>query len=126
MPTPMKRKWIDVSVPIKEGMVHWPGDPVVRIRNHRSIRKGDLCNVSEISLGSHTGTHMDAPRHFFEHAQGLDQVSLEVLIGPARIIAIRNKTSVTKAELGQYAIKQGERILFKTHNSQRHWARNLE
>jgi len=117
----VKRKWIDISVPIKENMVHWPGDPAVRIRCRRSIRKGDSCNVSELSLGSHTGTHIDAPRHFFERAQGIDKLALEVLIGPSRVIAIRNAQSITKAELKQCAIRPGERILFKTRNSRKRW-----
>ena len=116
-----KNEWIDISVPIREGMVHWPGDPVVCIRSYRSIHKGDSCNVSQLSFCSHTGTHIDAPRHFFDRAQGIDKLALEVLIGPSRVIVIRNTQSITKAELKQCAIRPGERILFKTRNSRKRW-----
>ena len=116
-----KRKWIDISIPIKEGMVHWPNDPAVRIRYRQNMDRGDSCNVSELSFGSHTGPHMDEPRHFFKNAQGLDQMPFDAVIGPCRVVRICDSHCIKKTELEGHKIHQGERILFKTMNSQKCW-----
>jgi len=112
--------WIDISVPIKPGMARWPGDPDVRIRLVQDIKKGDSNNLSAISMGSHAGTHVDAPFHFFFKGAGIDTMPLGAAIGPARVIEIQNSTCVSKDELRTYRIRRGERILFKTRNS-RYW-----
>ena len=117
----MKTGWIDVSVPLHSGMVHWPGDPEVSISRISSIENGDECNVSTISMSAHTGTHMDAPLHFVADGAGLDRLPLEAVIGAARVIAIRDPRSVTAAELARYGIRRGERILFKTHGAAARW-----
>ena len=62
--------WIDISVPLYTGMVHWPDNPAVRIERMLDLAQGDAANVSAIELGAHTGTHMDAPRHFSRMAPG--------------------------------------------------------
>src|SRR5450759_1974821 len=56
--------WIDISVPLYSGMVHWPDNPPVEIERTMSMDAGAVCNVSKLSMGAHTGTHMDAPIHF--------------------------------------------------------------
>jgi arylformamidase len=117
----MKTGWIDVSVPLHSGTVHWPGDPEVSISRISSMENGDECNVSTISMSAHTGTHMDAPLHFLADGAGLDRLPLEAVIGPARVIAIRDPRSVTAAELARHRIRRGERILFKTHGAAARW-----
>jgi arylformamidase len=102
-------------------MVHWPGDPEVSISRISSIENGDECNVSTISMSAHTGTHIDAPLHFLADGAGLDRLPLEAVIGPARVIAIRDPRSVTAAELARHGIRRGERILFKTHGAAARW-----
>lgn len=119
-----KIKWIDISVTIKSGMVHWPGDPAVRIRRINNMDKGDSNNVSLLTMGSHTGTHMDAPLHFFKNGESLHKMPFEATIGPARVISINDKMSITPEELRKYNIRRGERILFKTANSLRCWKTN--
>lgn len=76
--------WIEVSVTLRTGMVHWPDNPPVRIERMLDIEHGDAANVSTISMGSHTGTHMDAPLHFVRGGKGLDEMPLEATIGRAR------------------------------------------
>ena len=61
----MTEDWIDISVPLHTGMVHWPDNPPVVIERMLDIERGDVATVSKLSMGVHTGTHMDAPRHFF-------------------------------------------------------------
>ena len=116
-----KEGWIDVSVPLRSGMVHWPDNPPVRIERMLDIEHGDAANVSTISMGSHTGTHMDAPLHFVRGGKGLDEMPLEVTIGHARVIEIHDPESVKPNELRPHEIRSGERILFKTRNSARRW-----
>jgi arylformamidase len=118
---PERGGWIDVSVTLHDGMVHWPDNPPVSITRQLDISKGDAANVSMLSMGSHTGTHMDAPLHFVPDGKGLDEMDLEATMGPARIIEIDDPVSVTADALENHAIEAGERILFKTRNSDRPW-----
>lgn len=116
-----RKGWIDVSVPLRTGMVHWPDNPSVRIERMLDLEHGDAANVSTLSMGSHTGTHMDAPLHFVRGSKGLDKMPLEATIGQARVIEIHDAESVKPEELRPHHIRGGERILFKTQNSSRRW-----
>lgn len=113
--------WIDISVPLHTGMVHWPDNPPVRIERMLSMDRGDVANVSAISMGSHTGTHMDAPLHFVAHGRGIDQVPFDAVIGTARVVAINDDVAISRAELEPLDLRAGERVLFKTRNSARCW-----
>jgi arylformamidase len=113
--------WIDVSVTLHSGMVHWPDNPPVQIEREMSIDRGDAANVSKIAMGSHTGTHMDAPIHFVPGGEGIDMLPLDATMGEARVIASTDAVSIKRAELEPHDIQRGERILFKTRNSNRVW-----
>src|SRR5215813_7070430 len=78
----------DVTVPIRAGMPIYEGDPTLSIEPWSALAKGNSANVSFLHLGAHTGTHVDAPAHFIEGAGRIDALSLEVLIGPARVIRV--------------------------------------
>jgi arylformamidase len=113
--------WIDVSVPLRTGMVHWPDNPPVSIERIQDIERGDVANVSRLSMGAHTGTHMDAPLHFLRTGKGIDTMPLTATIGRARVIEIHDPESIKPEELRPYQIQRGERVLFKTRNSTRCW-----
>ena len=113
--------WIDISVPIYSGMVHWPDNPPVRIERMQDLSRGDAANVSKIDLGAHTGTHMDAPRHFLKEGVGLDEMPLDATIGTARVINIEHLQAILPAELEKHNLQAGERVLFRTRNSERCW-----
>ena len=117
----MADEWIDVSVPLHTGMVHWPDNPPVTIERELNMEHGDTCNVSKMSMGTHTGTHMDAPIHFIRAGIGIDQMPLTAAIGRARVIEIGDPVSIKPEELMGHNIQRGERILFKTRNSARCW-----
>jgi arylformamidase len=85
------------------------------------IERGDAANVSVISLGSHTGTHMDAPIHFVPGGEGMDRMPLDATVGRARVIEIQDPVSIKPDELDPHGIGRGERVLFKTQNSTRRW-----
>lgn len=113
--------WIDVSVGLSAGMVHWPDNPPIEIEFTMQISKGDVCNLSKFSEGVHSATHMDAPLHFFADGKSIDTMPLSTTIGRARVLEIHDTESIKPAELEQYNIQAGERILFKTSNSPRAW-----
>ena len=117
----MIHDWIDVSVPLHSGMVHWPDNPSVRIEYMLHMSRGDICNVSTLSMGSHTGTHMDAPFHFLPQGKGLHEMPFHAAIGRARVIEIRDPESIKPGELRPHSIRPGERLLFKTKNSSHCW-----
>jgi arylformamidase len=113
--------WIDVSVPLHTGMAHWPDNPEVSTERMLDISKGDNANVSALSMGSHTGTHMDAPVHFLNNGTSLDKMDLEATIGRARVIGINNDEAITLGDIADEEITRGDRIIFKTRNSQEDW-----
>jgi len=113
----MQRDWIDISVPIRTGMVHWPGDPEIKVSKLAEISKGAVCNVSHLSLSAHTGTHMDAPLHFLADGASMDTLPFEATIGVARVIEIHDPHSIKREELEGHNPRPGERLLFKTRNS---------
>jgi arylformamidase len=117
----MASSWIDVSVALKTGMVSWPGDPPARISHALDMERGDPCTVSLLEMGAHTGTHMDAPAHFVRGGIGIDATPLDAAIGSARVIPIRDRKSIKPDDLVGHRIRRGERVLFKTHNSDHCW-----
>jgi len=68
--------WLDVTVPIRDGMVHWPGDPAVHVTRVKDLEHGHPATVTHLDLGVHTGTHVDAPVHFIVGAPGIHELPL--------------------------------------------------
>ncbi len=87
------------------------------------MEQGDEANLSHLDMGAHSGTHIDAPVHFVKDGASVDDLDLSALMGPARVIAIRNAESIRTDELVPHGIQPGERVLFKTKNSEREWYR---
>jgi arylformamidase len=117
----MAQDWIDISVPLRNGMPHWPDNPPLRIDRTMDLDCGDEATVSTLFIGSHTGTHMDAPLHFIKSGQAMHEMPLTATIGRAQIIEIHNPDAITLEELRRHAIRPGDRLLFKTKNSLRRW-----
>jgi len=119
----MKDEWLDITAPLQAELPHWPGDPKFALRQAASVKQGDEATVSVFTMGTHTGTHVDAPAHYYADAATVDRMPLDATIGPARVIAIRNPQAITAEELVAYDIQPGERLLFKTRNSAWAWTR---
>jgi arylformamidase len=115
------KDFIDVSVTIRDGMPHWPDNPPIVVERVFDLAHGSPATVSKISLGVHTGTHMDAPSHFLAGALGIDRMPLDATIGRARVIRIKDPKLVRVRELEKHKIRRGERILLRTRNSPRVW-----
>lgn len=117
----MKRPWRDVSVPLRDGMIHWPGDPECHIKRVNRMEDGAVCNLTHLSLSAHTGTHMDAPRHFVADGKTMEQMPLEAVIGRCRVFEMECADQITADDLKKLKLMPGQRVLFKTRNSTRSW-----
>jgi arylformamidase len=103
----------DVTRTIHPGMPVYPGDPSVVVRPISSVAAGAPANISMLRLGSHTGTHVDPPRHFFEGEAGVDALPLEILIGPALVHEVPIGQRIEAANLAEADLADCPRILFK-------------
>jgi arylformamidase len=112
----------DISVPIRNGMPVWPSDPPVKLtaEAHLSHDKSHTIRVTSIEMGSHTGTHVDAPAHFVKGGKTLSEIPLEVFVGPATVFEIPDVRSIRLDHLEKLNWAGVERVLFKTDNSS-HW-----
>lgn len=108
----------DVTVPLSNELPTWPSDPAVEITDWRSLSAGDAANVSNLNLGAHTGTHVDAPAHFIEGAAKVESLPLDALIGVAQVIAVPEDVYAIDEEFVRKHYAPGvERVVFKTRNS---------
>jgi arylformamidase len=109
--------FIDISLPLREGMILYEGDPDISVTSALSLERGDPANVSTLRLGSHTGTHMDAPRHFIAGAAGIDTLALEVLIGRVLVAEVGTERLIEPPHLATVPLDGHTRVIFKTRNS---------
>jgi arylformamidase len=108
----------DISVPVRAGGLVYPGNPEISIELRQAIARGAGANVSKVSFGSHTGTHVDAARHFIDDGQTVDEISLDKLIGPAIVIAFDDSLqSVGAHDLESHDLGRHKRVLMRTRNS---------
>ena len=108
----------DISVPIRTGGLVYPGNPEIDISLQQAVAKGASANVSTIRFGSHTGTHVDASRHFFDDGQPVDKIPLDRLIGPALLVSFDDEIrSIGASDLRDRDLKGHKRILIRTRNS---------
>ena len=108
----------DISVPIRHAGLVYPGNPAVSITPQQAISQGAGANVSRLDLGSHTGTHVDAPKHFFDDGAGVDTLALDVLMGPSRVLVFDDAVrSIGIAELNPHRLDGVTRLLLRTRNS---------
>jgi arylformamidase len=110
---------IDISLPIGPDTPIWPGDPRPTLRPVTTLER-DGVQASELVLGTHTGTHLDAPRHFIPGGRTIDQLDLTALVGLCRVIEVVSvEAHLSPADLRQFQLQPGDRVLLKTRNSRR-------
>lgn len=110
-------KYIDVSFPYRKDIAIYPANPEFIIERVQDIGKGDRANISLISMGSHTGTHIDVPSHFVKGGKTIDQLTLDEMNGVAKLFDLRGYGEITKELLEKHDINQGDIIMLKTDNS---------
>lgn len=116
-------KFFDISLPIYTGMVCWPGHPPVLVERFREIETGASSNASRLEMSVHSGTHVDAQRHFLLDGATIEQLLPDLLIGSAQLVEFSENIQIISDELLQYAgiLPDVKRLLLKTRNSSQ-WA----
>ena len=109
----------DISVAVAPGETPtYPGDPRLEVGSWNAISRGDAANVTVVSFGAHTGTHVDAPAHFIEGASVVAALPLEALLGEALVVEIPpDAPAVEERHVNADALGGAARVLFKTRNS---------
>ena len=110
-------KMFDISLPISSDLPVYPGDPSVTLTRHTSMAKGEGYNLTRLSLTTHSGTHLDVARHYFDEGETVDRISLSLLIGPARVVEVSQAREIDAGVLSRLPVRGQERILLKTGNS---------
>jgi len=112
---------VDLSHPLADGQLSYPNDPEIRVTEHRTIESHGV-NVSQLTMGTHQGTHLDAPRHFFADGVPLDQIPLDKFFGPAALVdlapggVLEPKTPLTLERFQPHAdvFQPGARVVYRT------------
>lgn len=113
-------KLIDVTVPLDSLTPTYPGNTPFSLEPIKRLANGDSSNVSTLHLSAHAGTHVDAPRHFFDEGAGVESLALEMLCGRCRVIHLTTRKGITPADLSGIDLNEDVRLLIKTQNS-RFW-----
>src|SRR5688572_6743284 len=108
---------LDVSVPLGPGLPAYPGNPEFELQPVKRIADGGSSNVSRIVMGTHTGTHVDAPLHFFDGSVAVDELALDLMIGRAHVVDVPRRGGITAADLVGAGLREDLRVLLKTPNS---------
>lgn len=107
---------MDITRPLYSGFPVWPGDTPFNYELSWKISEGSSVNVGKIVSTTHLGTHLDAPWHYLEEGERLEQIPLEALIGPCQVIDAREHPSIHLG-LVKNLPKPLERVLFYTGQS---------
>jgi arylformamidase len=113
-------KLIDVSVPLDSNLPTYPGNVPFSLQRQQDMARGDHANVSAVTMSVHAGTHVDAPKHFFNDGLGVEALPLELLCGRTRVIEVTTRKGVTPEDLAGVDLSEDVRVLLKSHNS-RYW-----
>ncbi|MBI1885952.1 MAG: cyclase family protein [Chloroflexi bacterium] len=107
----------DVTVPLSAGMPTYPGEPGPRLHPLKQISRGDSANVTSLFMGAHTGTHVDAPHHFLTGSATIEELPVDALVGPCRLVELPHAGTITAEDLEAAGLPRVERLLLKTSNS---------
>lgn len=114
----MTAKWYDISVALDYDLPTWPGSPGIVTKLRASIGQRDEANVTQLNMDVHTGTHVDAPRHFIDGGATVDELGLDPFIGAAIVIDTGSVKEITASVLSAAMIPDDtERLLLRTANS---------
>lgn len=108
----------DISLPVTAGGIVYPGNPPIEIELQQALARGDGANVSSLAFGSHTATHVDAAKHFFDDGQTVDNLPLERLMGPCVVLEFDETVmAIGPDDLKRHDLTGVKRVLCKTRNS---------
>lgn len=105
-------KFYDISLPLGPSTPQWPGQqPFVR----EELRGTAI--TARLTLSSHYGTHIDAPKHFLFTKKSIDAIPVSALVGKYKVFAVASRKQIALADIQKLKIAKGDRVLFKTRNS---------
>jgi arylformamidase len=107
-------KPIDITMPLRHGMAHYPDDPAIEFQTVLDIRNGATVNLKRYSFGSHSGTHVDAPYHFYPNGKKADELPVDFFIGTAKVFSFHS--DIRAEDLAELDIQADDIVLFKTHS----------
>ena len=110
-------KLIDISVPLDTSLPTYPGNTPFSLEGIKRMARGDTSNLSTLHMSAHAGTHVDAPRHFYDDGAGTDALPLEMLMGRVRVIEVTSRKGIAAEDLAPIDLSEDIRVLIKTHNS---------
>src|SRR5262249_49641373 len=110
-------KIIDVTVPLDSALPTYPGNTPFTLEPVKRIRDGGSSNVSALHMSAHAGTHVDAPRHFFDEGVGTDGLPLDLMMGRARVVQVSSRRGIGADDLASLVFEEDIRVLIKTQNS---------
>ena len=110
-------KLIDISVPLDANLATYPGNTPFSLEAIKRLANGDSSNVSTLHMSAHAGTHVDAPRHFFDSGEGVERLPLDMLCGRTRVVEVSTRGPITGADLAELDLRNDIRVLIKTRNS---------
>ncbi len=113
------KQWIDISFPYYEGMAIYPGNPPYQRTVAQDVAQGDTATVSQIQMGTHTGTHIDAPLHVFADGKSIDQIPLERMNGRAKLLDLQGLKEISPERLKVEKLCKDDIVLMKTDNIER-------
>jgi len=115
---------VDLSHPVDDDTPVYPGDPVARFTPAATVA-ADGFNVLHVRMGSQTGTHVDAPYHFLDDGARIDELPLDLFLGPAVIADVRGRPPhgrIEWSDLEPWADRLGPgRILVLRTGWDEHW-----
>ncbi|WP_316571462.1 arylformamidase [Neobacillus sp. YIM B06451] len=109
-----KKKWMDISQPLHDEIGHWPGDTPFKYETAFTKVQTGSVNIGRITTSLHTGTHVDAPYHFDNEGERILGLTIDVFIGPARVIDVSSFEKVDAERLRSFDLEGVERLLLKT------------
>jgi arylformamidase len=107
-------KLIDITRPLRAGMPVWPGDTPAQFDFAATKAGGYSCNVGRLRISVHTGTHADAPYHYDDTGAKMDELPVDLFVGPARVVDARGQPAITVRLLAQFDFTATPRVLFRT------------
>ncbi len=108
---------IDITLPLKHGMAHYPGDPDIVFETVLDVHRGDPVNLQRLSFGSHSGTHVDAPYHLLPEGKRIGGLPADYFIGRAKVFEF--DSDIRAENLNGLDIQSDDIVLFKTPSSRR-------
>lgn len=107
-------KWMDITQPLNNNHAEWPGDTPFSYEVAFKKEETGSVNIGKLTMSTHMGTHVDAPFHFLNDGETIEELPIDVYIGRARVIVLENIEQVTQEVLEKVDLGGVERVLFKT------------